>query len=116
MTIERTIQIVQMAYPQVYLACHTRHQRKRTTVHALSGRDSAILAHLDEREGIAPANLARHLGVARSTLSAARYEYGQQRSNRNSTLDTACGRSPRVRRAALRSASLITSPIRFSLA
>ncbi len=71
MTIERTIQIVQMAYPQVYLACHTRHQRKRTTVHALSGRDSAILAHLDEREGIAPASLARHLGVARSTLSAA---------------------------------------------
>jgi len=71
MTIERTIQIVQMAYPQVYLACHTRHQRKRTSVHGLSARDSAILAHLDEREGMAPASLARHLGVARSTLSEA---------------------------------------------
>jgi DNA-binding MarR family transcriptional regulator len=71
MTIERTIQIVQMAFPQIYLACHTRHQRKRTTAHGLSARDSAILAHLDEREGMAPAGLARHLGVARSTLSEA---------------------------------------------
>jgi DNA-binding MarR family transcriptional regulator len=71
MTIERTIQIVQMAFPQIYLACHTRHQRKRTTAHGLSARDSAILAHLDEHEGMAPAGLARHLGVARSTLSEA---------------------------------------------
>jgi DNA-binding MarR family transcriptional regulator len=71
MTLEQTIRIVQVAYPQVYLACHTRHQRKRTTEHRLSARDSAILAHLDERLPVAPARLAAHLGIARSTLSEA---------------------------------------------
>ena len=71
MSLERTLQIVQFAYPQVYLACHTRHQRKRSTVHHLSARDSSILAHLDQDVPMTPARLAAHLGVARSTLSEA---------------------------------------------
>lgn len=71
MTLERTVQIIQVAYPQVYLACHTRHQRKRTTVHRLSPRDSSILAHLDPVVAIKPAQLAAHLSIARSTLSEA---------------------------------------------
>lgn len=71
MSLERTLQIVQYAYPQVYLACHTRHQRKRSTVHHLSARDSSILAHLDQRKPTTPARLAAHLGIARSTLSEA---------------------------------------------
>jgi DNA-binding MarR family transcriptional regulator len=71
MTIDQTLRVVQLAYPQVYLACHTRHQRKRSTEHRLSPRDSAILVHLDERRPIAPVRLAAHLGVARSTLSEA---------------------------------------------
>lgn len=69
--IEHTLRIIQVAYPQVYLACHTRHQRKRTTTHALSARDSSILSHLDVRTPTTPAKLARHLGIARSTLSEA---------------------------------------------
>ena len=71
MTLERTVQIIQVAYPQVYLACHTRHQRKRTTVHRLSPRDSSILAHLDPVVPMKPARLAAHLSIARSTLSEA---------------------------------------------
>jgi len=67
----RTIKIVQTSFPQIYLACHTRHQRKRSTEHRLSARDASILAHLDLQYAITPARLAKHLGVARSTLSEA---------------------------------------------
>jgi hypothetical protein len=58
MTLGRTVQIIQVAYPQVYLACHTRHQRKRTSVHRLSSRDSSILAHPDPVVAMKPAQLA----------------------------------------------------------
>jgi MarR family transcriptional regulator, organic hydroperoxide resistance regulator len=71
MSLERTLQIIQFAYPQIYLACHTRHQRKRSSAHQLSARDSSILAHLDQRQATTPAALASHLNVARSTLSEA---------------------------------------------
>ena len=71
MTIDATVTTVQLTYPQVYLACHTRHQRKRTTEHALSARDAAILAHCSTDSPILPAKLARHLSIARSTLSEA---------------------------------------------
>lgn len=62
---------VQTAYPRIYLACHSRHQNARTTAHKLSPRDSSLLAHLSEREAVAQADLARHMGVAKSTLSEA---------------------------------------------
>src|SRR5215212_1737584 len=71
MTLEQAIQVVQVSYPQVYLACHTRHQRKRSTDHRLSARDSSILAHLHADRPTSPARLATHLGVSRSTLSEA---------------------------------------------
>jgi DNA-binding MarR family transcriptional regulator len=71
MTIDSAVTTVQLTYPQVYHACHTRHQRKRTTEHALSARDSAILAHCGVESPIAPAKLARHLAIAPSTLSEA---------------------------------------------
>jgi DNA-binding MarR family transcriptional regulator len=71
MSIERTAQVVQVAFPQVYLACHTRHQRKKSTVHRLSARDSSILSHLDPVAATTPARLDAHLGVAPSTLSEA---------------------------------------------
>ena len=69
--VERTSRIVQGAFPQIYLACHTRHQRKKSTPHRLSARDSSILAHLDSSVPVSPARLAKHLGVAASTLSEA---------------------------------------------
>lgn len=71
MTLDQTVEQVQLTYPQVYYACHTRHQRKRTTDHRLSARDSAILAHCSTERAQVPAQLARHLAVARSTLSEA---------------------------------------------
>ena len=71
MTIDQTVETVQLTYPQVYYACHTRHQRKRSTEHRLSARDASILAHCSEHSPIVPARLARHLSIARSTLSEA---------------------------------------------
>jgi DNA-binding MarR family transcriptional regulator len=71
MDLDHSVRVVQAAYPQIYLACHTRHARKRSTAHQLSARDAAILAHLDEHLPITPARLAAHLGIGRSTLSEA---------------------------------------------
>jgi MarR family transcriptional regulator, organic hydroperoxide resistance regulator len=71
MTLEQVIQVVQVSFPQVYLACHTRHQRKRSTDHGLSTRDAAILSHLDQERPTLPSRLAAHLNVSRSTVSEA---------------------------------------------
>jgi DNA-binding MarR family transcriptional regulator len=71
MPLDHAIHVIQLAYPQVYLACHTRHQRRRSSEHHLSARDSAILSHLHEATPVTSARLAAHLGVARSTLSEA---------------------------------------------
>jgi DNA-binding MarR family transcriptional regulator len=67
----RDVRIVQTCYPQIYLACHTRHVRAASSPHRLSARDSSLLAHLDEWRPTAPSVLARHLDVGASTLSAA---------------------------------------------
>lgn len=67
----RDVLTVQVCYPQIYLACHTRHTPRRSSTTRLSARDSSILAHLDERRGTRVSTLAAHLGVAASTLSAA---------------------------------------------
>lgn len=71
MNVEDAARIVQLTYPRVYFACHTRHQRKRSTEHRLSQRDSAILAHLDASSPLPPSQLARHLEINRSTMSEA---------------------------------------------
>jgi DNA-binding MarR family transcriptional regulator len=77
MTIDQIVETVQLTYPQVYYVCHTRHQRKRSTKHALSQRDSAILSHLSGDSPIGSAKLARHLSVAASTLSEAIKKLGE---------------------------------------
>jgi len=66
-----TVRAVQIAYPQIYLACHTRHTRARSTAFRLSARDSSLLVHLDEHEPTRPATLARHMSIGGPTLSAA---------------------------------------------
>ena len=65
------IRSVQSHYPQVFFACHTRHEWARSSGQRLSSTDSGILAHLDRDRPAAPSVLARHLGVGRPTLSAA---------------------------------------------
>jgi DNA-binding MarR family transcriptional regulator len=67
----RDVRLIQTAYPQIYFACHTRHVRRASTATRLSATDSTLLAHLDEDEAVRPTVLARHLGLAASTLSAA---------------------------------------------
>ena len=62
---------IQRLYPQIYLACHVDHVRAKSTPFRLSAADSSILAHLSPERPIEPRELARHLGVRRSTLSAA---------------------------------------------
>ncbi|MFC4820713.1 MarR family winged helix-turn-helix transcriptional regulator [Dokdonella ginsengisoli] len=58
-------------YPQIYLACHVEHVRARSNAHALSARDASLLSHLDRGHGIAAAELAQHMQIRPSTLSAA---------------------------------------------
>lgn len=62
---------VQRLYPQIYLACHTDHVRAVSTKWRISSQDASILVHLDRESGLSPRELAAHLGVAPSTLSAA---------------------------------------------
>src|SRR5262245_62156220 len=59
------------AYPQIYHACHTRHSRARSNPGRLSTRDSWIIGHLDPVRPASPAELARHLSLAPSTVSEA---------------------------------------------
>lgn len=61
---------LQRLYPQIYLACHIDHVRAVSTKWRLSSHDSSILVHLDREAGMSPRSLAKHLGVAPSTLSA----------------------------------------------
>jgi DNA-binding MarR family transcriptional regulator len=67
----RDVAAVQRFYPQIYLACHTRHHRRRSNAARLTAQESGILAHLSERHSMRASELARHLGVGASTMSAA---------------------------------------------
>lgn len=71
MTIDRAITHVQICYPQIYYACHTRHERKRSSALQLSARDAQILVHLDPVWNVSLGDLARHLDLAASTVSEA---------------------------------------------
>jgi DNA-binding MarR family transcriptional regulator len=70
-TIDRAVEQIQFAYPQIYYACHTRHARKKSNPFHLSTRDSEILAHLDATVPASLSSLARHMDLSASTLSEA---------------------------------------------
>lgn len=57
-------------YPQIYLACHVEHRTRGSSETGLTSREASYLTHI-EPGGTGPAELARHLGIGRSTLSAA---------------------------------------------
>ena len=61
---------IQRLYPQIYIACHNDHIRAASTGWRISSQDASVLVHLDREQGIRPSALAKHLGVAPSTLSA----------------------------------------------
>lgn len=56
------------AYPQIYLACHVRHPRRRNTETGVTSREIDVLSHL-AGSGIGLSPLARHLGVSLPTCS-----------------------------------------------
>jgi DNA-binding MarR family transcriptional regulator len=85
------VALVQRCYPQIYLACHKRHIRASSTAYRLSARDSSILVHLSATVTITPTELAAHLSVRGSTLSAAIQRLGRLGYLRRS-------RTPRDRR------------------
>ncbi|HEX8639628.1 MAG TPA: MarR family transcriptional regulator [Allosphingosinicella sp.] len=58
------------SYPQIYLACHVEHRTRNASASGLTSREASFLTHI-EADGTSPADLARHLGIAPSTLSAA---------------------------------------------
>jgi DNA-binding MarR family transcriptional regulator len=66
----RDVFAIQRFYPQIYLACHRRHVRAVSTPYRLSASDSTPLTHLDEERATLTGELARHLGLSASTLSA----------------------------------------------
>jgi DNA-binding Lrp family transcriptional regulator len=71
MKVEEAILRVQSAYPRIYLACHSRHQNRRTTAKQISQRDATLLAHLSETAPTSQRDLAAHMGIGKSTVSAA---------------------------------------------
>lgn len=68
---DRDVRVVQTRYPQIYLACRTRHVPRRSSAVHLSRGDAALMSHLDERSPVSATTLADHLGISPSTLSAA---------------------------------------------
>jgi DNA-binding MarR family transcriptional regulator len=66
----RDVMAVQRYYPQIYLACHTRHQRRRSNPASLTATESSISALRCAKTPLRAATLARHLGVSPSSLSA----------------------------------------------
>ena len=63
------VETVLRCYPQIYFACHRRHVRDEKTGQVMSQHQASVLDHLDDREGTALFDLARHLGVTASTMS-----------------------------------------------
>ncbi len=69
---EDQVLLLQQLYPRIYVACHVDHIKAASSSVHLSARDSSILAHFQDSGGIfRPSKLARHLGIARSTMSQA---------------------------------------------
>ncbi len=71
MTLDQAIERIQFAYPQIYFACHTRHARKRSNSFHVSARDTEMLVHLGGDAAMTLSELARHMDMARSTVSEA---------------------------------------------
>lgn len=66
----KNIAQIQACFPEIYFTCHSRRAGADDN-HGLSPRDGTLLAHIAGQDGIEPGMLARHLGRAKSTLSAA---------------------------------------------
>lgn len=63
------IRAIQLAYPQVWFACHVAH-RTRGHADGLTDREAGILAHIEAAPAARASDLARHLGIGKPALSA----------------------------------------------
>jgi DNA-binding MarR family transcriptional regulator len=63
------IRAVQMAYPQIWFACHRAH-RGRTEGDGITDPEAGVLMHLAALPAQTPTRIAKHLGVGRPALSA----------------------------------------------
>ena len=61
---------IQRLYPQIYLACHNHHIRATQPNFVFLHRTGRFWSISIVKTGIRPNALAKHLGVAASTLSA----------------------------------------------
>ena len=71
LSLDAAVTQIQFAYPQIYYACHTRHERRRSSAARLSPRDAQLLVHLDVGAALAVSKLALHMDLAASTVSEA---------------------------------------------
>ena len=60
---------VQMAYPQIWFACHRAH-RGRSDGDGLTDHEAGVLMHLAAVPEQTPTVIAKHLGIGRPALSA----------------------------------------------
>jgi DNA-binding MarR family transcriptional regulator len=60
---------VQIAYPQIWFACHQQH-RGRTEGDGITDHEAGVLMHLAAIPEQTPTLLAKHLGIGRPALSA----------------------------------------------
>jgi DNA-binding MarR family transcriptional regulator len=63
------IRAVQMAYPQIWFACHHEH-RGRAEGDGITDHEAGVLMHLAALPEQTPTLIAKHLGVGRPALSA----------------------------------------------
>lgn len=66
------IHAIQLAYPQIWFACHIEHRtRGRDRGTGLTDRDAGILAHVGAGAGtgVTATALAEHLGIGKPALS-----------------------------------------------
>ena len=63
------IEAIQLAYPQLWFACHVEHRTRRHG--RLTDREAGLLAHVAAAgtEGASAGELARHLGIGAPALS-----------------------------------------------
>jgi DNA-binding MarR family transcriptional regulator len=62
------IEAVQLYYPVIWIACHREHRKRDAS--GISDHEAGLLTHLAGIEHCTPAQLAKHLGVGASAVSA----------------------------------------------
>src|SRR6185295_9461077 len=67
---KRDVLAVLVAYPQIWHACHTHHQRGDRSGDPLTEREASVLVHICAFSPASPKSLAKHMGITPGTLSA----------------------------------------------